>query len=373
MSSVKKSSSLQVLARTTLKLKDVATRYGMRLDGVILKGLDMISFCNIWSYSYLSPPRSLTPPPEKTVLTPSTTPPPVDSSLLAITATGRLFMWDVWSISSAIDIGDKSLITPSSLMFDPWTVDVEDNIDASTEELPDNLPPPPLPKSKKFNNRKSMISIAMESGSSGDDGFDFELTLKDFIRQRGEESIKARELGMMFNDLRVVGLGACALLQPTMGLMLNPFTALNNITTMRNPPICDILSGFEGVVMPGEMLHKSIVLGCPGSGCSTFLKVLSNQTLEYHTVKGDVWYDSFTPEEIAKQYQGDVIYCPEDDVHFPTLTVEQTLSFAIKTHTPHAHFIDQSHEEFNRDVVNILIRIFGLHHTHNTIVGNATI
>jgi ATP-binding cassette subfamily G (WHITE) protein 2 (SNQ2) len=46
----------------------------------------------------------------------------------------------------------------------------------------DNLPPPPLPKSKKINNRKSTISIAMESGS-GDDGFDFELTLKDLVRR----------------------------------------------------------------------------------------------------------------------------------------------------------------------------------------------
>jgi ATP-binding cassette subfamily G (WHITE) protein 2 (SNQ2) len=233
----------------------------------------------------------------------------------------------------------------------------------------DNLPPPPLPKSKKINNRKSTISIAMESGS-GDDGFDFELTLKDLVRRRGEESIKARELGVMFNDLRVVGLGARASLQPTMGSMLNPFTALNNITTMRSPPIRDILSGFEGVVMPGEML---LVLGRPGSGCSTFLKVLSNQTSEYHAVEGDVWYDSFTPEEIAKQYRGDVIYCPEDDVHFPTLTVEQTLSFAIKTRTPHARFIDQSREQFNRDVVDILIRIFGLHHARNTVVGNAAI
>jgi hypothetical protein len=61
-----------------------------------------------------------------------------------------------------------------------------------------------------------------------------------------------------------------------------------------------------------------VVLGRPGSGCSTFLKVLSDQTAEYHAVEGDVWYDSFTPEEIAKQYRGDVIYCPEDDVHFPS-------------------------------------------------------
>jgi ATP-binding cassette subfamily G (WHITE) protein 2 (SNQ2) len=64
----------------------------------------------------------------------------------------------------------------------------------------------------------------------------------------------------------------------------------------------------------------------------------------------------------SPQFRGDVIYCPEDDVHFPTLTVEQTLSFAIKTCTPHVRFTDQSRGQFNREVVEILLRIFGLHH-----------
>ncbi|KAG2356782.1 pleiotropic drug resistance ABC transporter [Suillus spraguei] len=208
----------------------------------------------------------------------------------------------------------------------------------------------------------------MESNTSVTDGFDFEQTLRDLVRRRGEQSIKARELGVMFNDLRVVGLGACASLQPTMGSILNPLTALKNARAMGD--VRDILSGFEGVVTPGEML---LVLGRPGSGCSTFLKVLSNQRGEYHAVDGEVQYDSFTPEEIAKQYRGDVIYCPEDDVHFPTLTVEETLSFAIKTRTPHTRLPNQSREQYNRDVVDILIRIFGLHHARNTIVGNAAI
>ncbi|OJA14947.1 hypothetical protein AZE42_03704 [Rhizopogon vesiculosus] len=234
----------------------------------------------------------------------------------------------------------------------------------------DTSPPPPLPKPKKVDNRKSTISIAMESGGSDGGDFNFEQTLKDLVRRRIESSIKARELGVMFKDLRVTGLGTRASLQPTMGSILNPSTALKNISAMRHPTMRDILSGFEGVVMPGEML---LVLGRPGSGCSTFLKVLANQRAEYHAIEGEVCYDSFTPEDIEKQYRGDVIYCPEDDVHFPTLTVEQTLSFAIKTRTPHTRFTDQSREEFNRDVVDILIRIFGLHHARNTVVGNAAI
>jgi ATP-binding cassette subfamily G (WHITE) protein 2 (SNQ2) len=75
------------------------------------------------------------------------------------------------------------------------------------------------------------------------------------ITSRGEESIKGRELGVMFKDLRVVGVGARASLQPTIGSMFNPTAILRNISAMRNPPVRDILSGFEGVVEPGEMLR----------------------------------------------------------------------------------------------------------------------
>jgi ATP-binding cassette subfamily G (WHITE) protein 2 (SNQ2) len=47
----------------------------------------------------------------------------------------------------------------------------------------DTSPLPPLPKPKKADNRKSTISIAMESGSSNDGDFNFEQTLKDLVRR----------------------------------------------------------------------------------------------------------------------------------------------------------------------------------------------
>ena len=59
----------------------------------------------------------------------------------------------------------------------------------------------------------------------------------------------------MFKDLRVVGLGSTASYQDTLGPLFNPKNILNNIRNIRNPPLRDILSGFEGVVRPGEMLR----------------------------------------------------------------------------------------------------------------------
>ena len=116
-----------------------------------------------------------------------------------------------------------------------------------------------------------------------------------------------------------------------------------------------------------------MVLGRPGSGCSTLLKVLSNQRQEYHSIGGEVWFDSLTPEQIESRYRGDVQYCPEDDVHFPTLTVDQTLRFAATTRTPHTRLNKVSREEHVSRMVDVIETVFGLKHVKDTLVGDASI
>ena len=116
-----------------------------------------------------------------------------------------------------------------------------------------------------------------------------------------------------------------------------------------------------------------MVLGSPGSGCSTLLKTLANQRGEYHAVEGAVHYDALSPADIAKHYRGDVTYCPEDDVHFPTLTVGQTLAFAARTRTPQQRLDNAPREEFVGGMTDVLMTIFGLTHTKDTPVGDAAI
>ncbi|KAG2109826.1 hypothetical protein DEU56DRAFT_920264 [Suillus clintonianus] len=51
--------------RTTVKLPDVVTKYGMRLNGAMLEGAEFISFCDMRKRSFQAlPPRSITPPVE---------------------------------------------------------------------------------------------------------------------------------------------------------------------------------------------------------------------------------------------------------------------------------------------------------------------
>lgn len=116
-----------------------------------------------------------------------------------------------------------------------------------------------------------------------------------------------------------------------------------------------------------------MVLGRPGSGCTTLLKTLANRRDEYHAVEGEVCYDSFTPEQISKHYRGDLQYCPEDDIHFPTLTVEETLRFAVKTRAPQVRLAGQSRDDYTTAVTEVLMAVFGLTRTRNTLVGDASV
>ena len=115
------------------------------------------------------------------------------------------------------------------------------------------------------------------------------------------------------------------------------------------------------------------MLGRPGAGCTTLLRNLANQRSEYYKVEGEVHYDSFTPEEVKKYYRGDVQYSPEDDVHFPTMTVGQTLEFAARTRTPSTRLPGMSRDDHVRMEVDIATTVFGLRHVRDTLVGDASI
>lgn len=48
-----------------------------------------------------------------------------------------------------------------------------------------------------------------------------------------------------------------------------------------------------------------LVLGRPGSGCSTFLKVIGNQRSGYESVEGDVRYGGTDSVSMAKKYRSE--------------------------------------------------------------------
>lgn len=86
-----------------------------------------------------------------------------------------------------------------------------------------------------------------------------------------------------------------------------------------------------------------------------------------------VSYGGIPAEEMGKRYRGETVYNQEDDVHAATLTVAQTLMFALKVKTPGKLLPGKSRGEFNEEVMNLLLRMLGISHTKGTKVGSATV
>ncbi|KAG0143497.1 hypothetical protein CROQUDRAFT_81007 [Cronartium quercuum f. sp. fusiforme G11] len=183
-----------------------------------------------------------------------------------------------------------------------------------------------------------------------------------------------KHLGVVFSDLTVSGMGGAKLPIRTFpdaikDHLLLPFNLI--MGRFAKPPAPKpIISGFNGFVRPGELCF---VLGRPNSGCSTFLKAIANQRAGFLNVSGTVEYGGIDAETMAKKYRGEVVYNEEDDVHHPTLTVRQTLDFALSTKTPAKRLPNQTQKLFREQVRNLLLRMLGISHTKDTMVGNAEI
>lgn len=211
------------------------------------------------------------------------------------------------------------------------------------------------------------------SDSSGEI-FDLETVLRTGLAAEQEAGIKPKHIGVYWDELTVKGIGGMENFVQTFPDAFIDFfdywTPLKQLLGM-GPKGTEVtlLNNFRGVVKPGEMV---LVLGKPGSGCTTFLKSITNQRYGYTDVSGDVLYGPFTDKEFLK-YRGEAVYNQEDDIHHSTLTVEQTLGFALDTKISKKLPSGMTKDQFKDEVITMLLKMFNIEHTRKTVVGDALV
>lgn len=178
-----------------------------------------------------------------------------------------------------------------------------------------------------------------------------------------------------FENLTVHGKGSSLQIQKTvLSALLYPIACpvkrLMSIVGNKKPhnDRRTILHGFNGILNSGELL---LVLGRPGSGCSTFLKSLCGylEGLDLDPVS-EIQYRGVPFRVMIEKYRGDLVYNQEADHHFPNLTVGQTLEFAAHARAPHNQVGNSSRDQYVKSVVKVVMDTFGLSHTYDTNVGN---
>ncbi|PYI32134.1 hypothetical protein BP00DRAFT_473391 [Aspergillus indologenus CBS 114.80] len=150
----------------------------------------------------------------------------------------------------------------------------------------------------------------------------------------GDQGQEFRRVGLWFQDLNVFGYSTATDFQKRVA---NIWLAMPKMLVHRLSPNTttwgqtrvDILRGLDGTLEPGEMC---VVLRPPGSGCSTFLHALSGDRNGIHISPGSYFnYRGISDRKMHTAHRGDAIYTAEADVHFPVLTVGETLMFAAST------------------------------------------
>lgn len=174
-----------------------------------------------------------------------------------------------------------------------------------------------------------------------------------------------RKLGVTWQNLTVKGVAADAALHEN---VLSQFNIPQKIKDSRQPSeLKTILHNSHGCVKPGEML---LVLGRPGAGCTTLLKMLANRRTGYAEVTGDVKFGSLDHKQ-AKRYKGQIVMNTEDEIFYPTLTAGQTIDFATRMKVPfHVPSGYNNAAEFQQASKDFLLELMGISHTGSTKVGN---
>jgi hypothetical protein len=103
--------------------------------------------------------------------------------------------------------------------------------------------------------------------------FDHQRWAQMVLNQVNESGIDIPHQGVVFSNLCISGSGSALQYQETLTSSLRvPFRAAVRGLTGRAPPPREILHSFDGLLQGGELL---LVLGRPGSGCTTFLKTIT--------------------------------------------------------------------------------------------------
>ena len=180
-----------------------------------------------------------------------------------------------------------------------------------------------------------------------------------------------RSLGVSFSNVTAIGASGSS---QTVTDLLKIFTDIltwpvnTGRKLMKDSPqkSSSIIQDVTGVLFPGETM---LVLGRPGAGCSTVLRVLANQHQSFQEVQGSIQYAGLSSAEMGKRYRSEAVYCAEDDIHLPMLPVKDTLDFALRLRKPEAQ--PESSSQFSKWMTGRILESLGLSHTYDTRVGDA--
>ncbi|KAK5688623.1 hypothetical protein LTS10_000601 [Elasticomyces elasticus] len=198
--------------------------------------------------------------------------------------------------------------------------------------------------------------------------FDLYKYLRKTLQTFDKEEIHVPRAGVVMKDVNVKGTGAALNLQSSVGSFFMSPLRIGEHLSFGKKDSKHILRNFNALMKSGELL---IVLGRPGSGCSTFLKTMTAEMHGLDVEKGsNIHYNGIPQKQMMKEFKGEFVYNQEVDKHFPHLTVGETLEHAAALRMSDRRPMGISRKDYVKHVTQVVMAVYGLSHTYNTKVGN---
>jgi len=140
------------------------------------------------------------------------------------------------------------------------------------------------------------------------DSFDLKKFLRSFRHYLEGEGVEMKQLSVVYRDLNVYGSGAALQLQKTVTDMLLAPIRPQEFISFGKKERKQILRSFDGIIRAGELC---VVLGRPGSGCSTLLKALTGELHGLDTDKSVIHYNGIEQHKVIKEFKGETVYNQE--------------------------------------------------------------
>jgi ATP-binding cassette subfamily G (WHITE) protein 2 (PDR) len=140
------------------------------------------------------------------------------------------------------------------------------------------------------------------------DSFDLKKFLRSFRHYLEGEGVEMKQLSVVYRDLNVYGSGAALQLQKTVTDMLLAPIRPQEFISFGKKERKQILRSFDGIIRAGELC---VVLGRPGSGCSTLLKALTGELHGLDTDESVIHYNGIEQHKVIKEFKGETVYNQE--------------------------------------------------------------
>lgn len=139
--------------------------------------------------------------------------------------------------------------------------------------------------------------------------FDLGKWLQNFTEELQKQGFTFKDAGVAYKDLTVAGTGDALQLQSTVRSWLMAPLQLGEVFSFRKKETKTILHRFDGLLNSRELL---IVLGRPGSGCSTLLKTMTGQLHGLHLGdKSVIHYNGIPQKNMIREFKGETTYNQE--------------------------------------------------------------